>query len=1235
MSFIPVSEIFSSPEVKQLDAGNSGITLELTIPGVIVLDKNISGQDYQIFTLPKQELIEKSGYPMLPKISTMVSIPNLCTETNLKVKVTSSSLLTYNHLDIYSSPDTKEQLAKIEKVGVIRDQKVLWLTISPLQYKADKKELTAYYLLTIHISWPDKQHTALKKPVLLEKFEDNLLSFKKREFLPSSKSKNFPQVTYPNVLKNLKNKADYLIITTEQLKDNPALDSLAHVRRQQNGLGIAIVTTSDIFDQFPNSSQACSIKDFISYAYNNWQAPSFKDNHLGYVLFVGEGEKNSFNYIPFHSRNDGFIVGSIPTDSWYACVNDDNSDGEINRYDQTPDVIIGRFSVDNVDELSILARKTINHELGQVELWRKKITLIHGFNPDEISCDFFEELVESLAHQNEYQLSEILSRPEMTPVQIRTSFLNIINQGRGIINLHAHGGQDCWGDGQGWRLFQASDLSSLSNNCRLPIFLSFACHTGNFANPEGDCIGEILLHCQNKGAVAFIGPTKEMSFNYTSRLNKNIFDYLGKCQELDIGTLFFLANFYTGFTPEYNLLGDPCLSLLKTKIQSRVDLSICKEDIYIDWPLLSENPISITMKICNLGFDNAKNVGIKCYSGNPEENNSLIIQKFTICEVPCLGGSFNTRIEVTDEIDKSRPIYVLVDPDNHIKEIDETNNVVSISLSPPQFYEMAEEAGIDDSYRSKLSAFADYNQDGYLDLFVANSKQLFNSHQNNGNGTFMDVTQQLGINFNSEAKSLNIVDYDNDTHLDIYIVTNRLEHIIYRNNGDETFTPYEPATKHGERLTGLPFAFLDVDQDGLLDIHCRNIMKSPSILYRQVSAGIFKDISLQAGLGTTTGAFYTAYCDVDDDNDLDIYVLKQIPGNNTLFRNNGNGTFSDVTKSAGLAISEQTLWAEFVDYDNDGDFDLFVSGKALNATIFKNDGYGTFTKTPLFDDLSETSFGKTGTFLDYDNDGWSDLFIPKQHRFFKNTGSGKLVEQKYVLHRDDPRWNASVAVGDFDNDGDLDLFGTESNISFPNRLYTNLEEKNNWLVVKTLGTTCNSFGIGAKIKVVSGKLIQTREIICTTNDVLQTSLPVEFGLGQNTNIDTVIVRWPSGITDVLTAVDINSIVTVKEGYGDVDRPQSVNQVQNYPNPFNAETTIYYQVAKPAQVTITIYNLLGQEVKRLVDDIQEADNQSVVWDGRNDLDQLVSCGVYFYQIKIVNMKSKKIETIENRKLMMLK
>lgn len=419
------------------------------------------------------------------------------------------------------------------------------------------------------------------------------------------------------------------------------------------------------------------------------------------------------------------------------------------------------------------------------------------------------------------------------------------------------------------------------------------------------------------------------------------------------------------------------------------------------------------------------------------------------------------------------------------------------------FADVTDPANVGNFGASTDIAWGDYNNDGFPDLFLVNGlgpgygdKKIL--YKNNGDGTFEDIAEKAGIENLAFGMCVSLADYDNDGLLDVYFTNNAHVMIcsgqsnkLYRNNGDDTFSDVTEEAGVGDFGNGMGVAWCDYDNDGDQDLYMLNFVNSNidppennlSALYNNNGDGTF---TLSVNAVNSIGGHGVAWGDYNNDGNMDVYIanVKDIlpSGKNVLYKNNGDGTFTDVTDSAGVGDENDSTEVTWVDYDNDGDLDLHVVNGGIAAPsksrLYQNNGDSTFT------DLAE------------------DAGI--QYRGF---GEG-------------------ASWGDYDNDGDMDVYMV--NYNEPNILYRNNGNTNHWIEIQTKGTVSNASGIGTRVKVVSGELNQIREVSGGDGFCSQDSLLVHFGLGINATIDTLEVRWPSGKVQIFENIEADQILTVTE-----------------------------------------------------------------------------------------------------------
>jgi hypothetical protein len=313
-----------------------------------------------------------------------------------------------------------------------------------------------------------------------------------------------------------------------------------------------------------------------------------------------------------------------------------------------------------------------------------------------------------------------------------------------------------------------------------------------------------------------------------------------------------------------------------------------------------------------------------------------------------------------------------------------------------------------------------------------------------------------------------------------------------------------------------------------------------------------------------------------------------------------------------------------VDYDNDLDPDLWISGYYRNF-LLRNDG-GVFADatTP---ELRDSTWSRVSVWGDYDNNGLVDAYLPSwggPNKLFRNLGDGSFVQVLSAgLAGSDITWGISLA--DVDGDGDLDQYlgKSEYGPSLANQLVRNgLCSGRTWLDVKLAGVCSNRFGVGARITVWAATYPQMREVVGQSGDC---SYVTHFGFFDAAYVDEIEVRWPSGAVQYLYSVPTNQTLTIVEdvsglvGVAGVDAvPRSLALHPNVPNPFNPSTTVRYDLPLPLPVRLAVYDVAGRLVRALVDDAsQAAGRHEAVWDGRDETGAEVGTGVYFCRLRAGN------------------
>lgn len=496
-------------------------------------------------------------------------------------------------------------------------------------------------------------------------------------------------------------------------------------------------------------------------------------------------------------------------------------------------------------------------------------------------------------------------------------------------------------------------------------------------------------------------------------------------------------------------------------------------------------------------------------------------------------------------------------------------------------------------------AFLDYDADGDLDILFANGTSLIPAgpvdtpklYRNTGNGGFVDVTEAAGLNVPMYGMGITAADYDNDNDTDIYF-TNVGENRLFHNNGDGTFTDVTEFAKVGDSGWSTSAAFFDADKDGWLDLFVCNYVEwnpetdvpctvkpigkkqqyrtycTPTVypgqscrFYRNQGDGTFADMTSQAGLYNPIGkSLGVTLLDYNHDGWVDLAVTNDTEPN-FLYRNNGDGTFTDEAIVMGIAFSETgkargSMGIDAADVHNNG-------GTAIAIGNFSNEKTGFFYAEPsaayFADKTDKTGIGKVSyraltfglLFFDCDLDGALDLFCVNGHiepevlryqqhtpyaqppSLFRNQRDGTfrdITKHAGLTHIGVGR---GCAYGDYDNDGDLDLLvsnnGVKDEYSGAWLLRNDTQPLSNYLRVKTVGVRSNRDGIGAKVRVTLADGLQYQMVRTGGSYCSQSEMTLTFGLAESETVAQLEIQWPSGEIDRYDGLEANQLVEVVEG----------------------------------------------------------------------------------------------------------
>ncbi|MEZ4796790.1 MAG: FG-GAP-like repeat-containing protein [Flavobacteriaceae bacterium] len=486
-------------------------------------------------------------------------------------------------------------------------------------------------------------------------------------------------------------------------------------------------------------------------------------------------------------------------------------------------------------------------------------------------------------------------------------------------------------------------------------------------------------------------------------------------------------------------------------------------------------------------------------------------------------------------------------------------------------------------------SFFDFNNDGWDDLtFASNNGDPVYFFQNN-NGTLSSVSLNLVDNLN-DTRQINWVDIDNDGDNDLFVVSNNASNRLYLNDGSMNFTDITVSSGISTAtMRSWGGSWGDYNNDGYLDLFLsnRDIANGlqPNLLYRNNGNNTFTDVSNSAGISSSNHlSFCASFFDFNNDGWQDIYIANdRFTTSNILYKNNGNGTFTDVSASSGTNIIMDAMSTTIDDYNNDGYLDIYITNTASGNYFLRNNGNETFTNIASTTGTTFNSIAWGAVFLDADNDTDLDLYVSGMRdgtngqlpsAFYENNGSGIFSIPASAGFANDTAESYSNAIGDINNDGlpDISVLNKEPRDNF---LWMNTNnDGNNWLKVTLEGTTSNRMGIGSWIEISLGGNKQYRYTLNGEGYTSQNSGAEFFGLGNNTIVDYVKVTWLSGVEDILYNVSSNQKLHIVEGSTLSVLENNFETSKVYPNPSNGKFQIQ---TKLVNYNVEAYNTLGAKV----------------------------------------------------------
>ena len=482
------------------------------------------------------------------------------------------------------------------------------------------------------------------------------------------------------------------------------------------------------------------------------------------------------------------------------------------------------------------------------------------------------------------------------------------------------------------------------------------------------------------------------------------------------------------------------------------------------------------------------------------------------------------------------------------------------------------------------TAWGDYDQDGNVDIYVGSNNQNI-LYRNNGDGTFSNVTTEAGVEGDCNTYGVAWGDYDDDDDDDLYVVCHSndqwvsVDHkayepnILYRNNGDGTFSDVAIEAGVGHVAHGASATWVDYDSDGHLDLYVANYgiygegrqgWGDPNVLYKNNGDGTFTDVAHKLGIAGEQGlvtyrsaggklvqsgmTFSSLWFDYDNDGDQDILECND-QGVSPLYRNNGSDLFEDITKETGFFVLGECMGIDAGDYNNDGWLDVYWTNYNDNY-LWNNNGDGTFTEVAYAVGVGDHNIGWATGFIDYNNDGFLDIYvtnglvggaiedgastgksIKEPNVLYKNDGHGGFENVTKLAGIGDESAGRGAGIGDYNNDGAMDIYLVNNNST--NILYKNeIGRLNNWIKIDLIGDQSNSNGIGSRITVIRDEVDdnykQIFEIKGGTGYLGGNGAQLICGLGKSDSIKSIRVDWPSGVVQTIENINVNQSISIME-----------------------------------------------------------------------------------------------------------
>ncbi len=539
-------------------------------------------------------------------------------------------------------------------------------------------------------------------------------------------------------------------------------------------------------------------------------------------------------------------------------------------------------------------------------------------------------------------------------------------------------------------------------------------------------------------------------------------------------------------------------------------------------------------------------------------------------------------------------------------------------LHAQNFIEVSKNTALDVNGGNYGVSFADIDNDGDDDLFISRTNNSSNLLFENREGIFVDITSSAKIFSNGNSRASLWADFNNDGYIDVYIANRGTSNKMYYNNGDKTFTDVTFETNTYNASTPVSLAAGDLNNDGWLDIYIANLLEE-NVLFLNNGDGSFQDFTQSSGALDTKISMGAMLFDYDNDGDLDIYLSHDGNQPNILYQNDGQAVFTDVSEASGANYAGNGMGVDFADFNHDGWLDIYITNLYEN-TLLLNNGDGTFDNVSENAGVEDFGMGWGTNCFDYNNDGWADIYVVNETSFspfpnvlYRNNGNMTFTEVSKGTVMASNLSGYGSAFSDIDLDGDLELVVANLGSNGTNQLFLNENHQFNWIALRLSGSESNKSAIGTRCEIYYDGSFQIDEVAAGTGYSSQNTLNLHFGLNSYEKTDSIILKWPSGKVEIYKNIEANRYYNIVEGVGIVDNKNVITSLKAelkqttpivYPNPFYNEITIdWNQSLQNTQIEITSLN--GQIVYQ---ELIENSNQQII----NSLEEL-SPGIYYLKL----------------------